>query len=86
MHSKLKVDFKEPMGPKGKTPWITFNGRKMGDSQLCIEYLAEHFTKDFSCHLSDEQKATGRSMRILAEEHLYWFVMYIIKLQQSTYF
>lgn len=61
------------MGPKGKTPWITFNGRKIGDSQLCMEILAEYFDKDLSSHLSEEERAVGRSMRIMVEEHLYWY-------------
>ena len=35
------------MGPKGKTPWMTFNGKDYSDSQLCLELLAVKFQKDF---------------------------------------
>ena len=68
-------DFKDPMGPKGKTPWITLNGKKMGDSQLCLELLAETFHKDFSGHLSAEEKAVARAFQIMAEDHLYWVML-----------
>lgn len=27
---------------KGKTPWITFNGENVADSQFCIEFLARY--------------------------------------------
>lgn len=68
-------DFKDPMGPKGKTPWITLNGKKMGDSQLCLELLAETFHKDISGHLSVEEKAVARAFQIMAEDHLYWVML-----------
>jgi len=60
------------MGPKGKLPWITLNGVDTGDSQLCIELLSRHFNKDLNSSLSEEQKATARALRIMAEDHLYW--------------
>ena len=46
--------------------------RKIGDSQLCLELLAVKFRKDFSSHLSSEQKSIARSFQIMAEDHLYW--------------
>ena len=60
------------MGPKGKTPWMTYNGKHYADSQLCLEFLASEFRKDFSCHLTAEERAVARSFQIMAEEHLYW--------------
>ncbi len=61
------------MGPKGKTPWITLNGQDFGDSQLCLELLAKRYQKDFSAHLTAEERAIARSLQIMAEEHLYWY-------------
>ena len=58
---------------KGKTPWITINGKDIADSQLCIEYLNQHFGIDMSSHLSDEERAVARSMRIMVEDHLFWW-------------
>lgn len=65
-------DFEEPMGPKGKSPWITLNGDEVSDSQLCMELLARKFHKDCSAHLSTEEQAIARAFQIMAEEHLYW--------------
>lgn len=68
-------DFKDPMGPNGKTPWMTLNGEDFSDSQLCLELLASTFGKDFSSHLTDAERAIGRAFQIMAEEHLYWVVV-----------
>lgn len=37
----LQTDFKDYYGPKGKSPWISYNGENIGDSQLIIEFLAK---------------------------------------------
>ena len=66
------MDCEQPMGPKGKFPWITLNGEDFTDSQLIIEHLNSVFEKNFSYHLTTEQKATARAFRIMAEEHLLW--------------
>ena len=58
---------------KGKTPWITINGEDIADSQHIIEYLSKHFNIDMCAHLSDEERAVARSMRIMLEDHLYWW-------------
>ena len=63
------------MGPKGKTPWITVNGKKVGDSQICLELLAEFFHKDFSSHLTAEEKSIARAFQIMMEDHLHWYYM-----------
>jgi hypothetical protein len=56
----------------GKTPWMTFNGKDYCDSELCLELLASKFQKDFSSHLTAEERAIARSFQIMTEEHLYW--------------
>lgn len=68
----FQSDFEVPVGPKGKSPWITLNNVDIADSQICIEMLASKFHKDFSSHLSEEEKAVSRAMLIMTEEHLYW--------------
>ena len=69
---KYVNDFESPMSPKGKTPWITINGQDLSDSQLALEYLAKKFEKDFSIHLSEEEKAIARAFRVMLEERVYW--------------
>jgi len=66
------VDFDEPMGSKGKMPWITLNGQEYTDSSLCIELLSRKYQKDLSSHLTEEEKAVARAFQIMAEEHLFW--------------
>ncbi|XP_071545471.1 failed axon connections homolog [Panulirus ornatus] len=77
-----KLDFTEPFGPKGKSPWITFNGEEIGDSQLVMEHLGRQYKKDFSSKLTEEQKAVARAFYILMDEHLCWsdmnYVSYIV--------
>jgi hypothetical protein len=51
---------------------MTFNGKDYCDSQLCLEMLASKFHKDFSSHLTAEERAIARSFQIMTEEHLYW--------------
>lgn len=67
-----EIDFDEPIGPKGKCPWITVNGEEIADSQLIIEKLGPMYGKDFSANITPEQRAVGLAMRIMVEEHLFW--------------
>jgi len=60
------------MSPKGKTPWITLNGEDISDSQLIIEALSKKFNKDFSSHLTAQERAVARALQIMMEEHFYW--------------
>ena len=69
---KYVNDFKSPMSPKRKSPWITINGQDVSDSQLALEYLAKKFEKDFSIHLSQEEKAIARAFRVMVEERVIW--------------
>ncbi len=69
---EYEVDHTTPSSSKGKSPWMTFNGEDMADSQFCIEFLSEKLDKDLNKNLSDEKKAIARSMRIMIEEHLYF--------------
>ncbi len=47
----FKNDFTFEKSPKGKIPWITYNGEHISDSHFCINYLIEKFGKDLSNHL-----------------------------------
>ncbi|XP_042863715.1 failed axon connections homolog [Penaeus japonicus] len=67
-----QVDYEEPMGPKGKSPWITLNGEDMADSQLIMERLGPKFQKDLSSHLTAQEKAVAHSMRVMLDEYFLW--------------
>ncbi len=63
-------------GPKKKAPWIEFEGRKLGDSTLIIDFLKERFGKDPDAHLCSEQQGTAVAIQRLIEENLYWSMVY----------
>lgn len=67
-----QMDYEEPFGPKGQSPWITLNGQEMGDSQLIIQMLGRHFGKDFTASLTKEQKGAARAFNMMVTEHLAW--------------
>ncbi|XP_012940027.2 failed axon connections homolog [Aplysia californica] len=78
-------DHSHRMSSKGKTPWMTFNGQPIADSQFCVEHLKTYFDLDLDKGLSKEQCAVARAMRELTEENLYWTMCYesFIKRPQS---
>ena len=72
---KYLTEFKHFVGPKEKTPWITLNGVDIADSQLALEHLAQYFKIDMSHYLNKDERAIARAMRILMEDHLYWWAV-----------
>jgi len=58
-------------GPKGKNPWIEFEGERIGDSELIIEILSQRYGIDLDAGLSEEQKAVGLAWRRTFEEHFH---------------
>ncbi len=71
------VDFKKPFSAKGKTPWMTFDGKAVADSQICIETLQKRFPETaLDTTLSDAEKAVAKSFQSLLEDHLYFCVLY----------
>jgi len=63
-------------GPKKKAPWIEYQGRKLGDSTLIIDFLKQEFDVDPDAHLSEEQRGTTVAIQRLIEENLYWAMVY----------
>ncbi|XP_066271303.1 failed axon connections homolog [Branchiostoma lanceolatum] len=60
------------MGPKGKVPWIEYNGEAMGDSGLIIEFLNREKGVDLDQILSDTDKAVSRAFTKMLEENTFW--------------
>ncbi|KAG7153743.1 failed axon connections homolog isoform X2 [Homarus americanus] len=65
-----KLDFEEPFGVKDKTPWVTFNGEELTDSQLVIERFTQHF--HLKNTLTKEQRAVAKAFTTMMDEHLIW--------------
>ena len=70
------VDHTQPAGPLGKCPWITFNGKDMGDSQLIIEFLSDKLGTNMDSKLTKEQRAISHSVRLMVESH--WYYCFIL--------
>ncbi len=56
-------------GPKGKTPWIVDGERRMGDSELIIEYLRRTYDVDPDRELDPAQRALALAWHRTFEEH-----------------
>ncbi len=65
-----------PKGPTGKVPYIEHEGRRVGDSQLIIEYLKSHFGDPLDGGLTPEQRAQGHCLRKMLEESTYWALVW----------
>jgi len=64
--------FSSQFSPKGKTPFMTYNGEVVSDSQFCIEYLNKKQNVDLNKSLSKEERAVAKAIQVMVEEHLYW--------------
>jgi glutathione S-transferase len=62
--------------PKGKMPYIEDEGKKIGDSNLIIEYLQEKYGDRTDAHLSPSDRGISLAMRRLIDENLYWCMVY----------
>lgn len=64
------------LGPKGKVPFVTLEGKPIGDSELVIQELAARTDQDLDRNLSMAERARGTVIRRLLEEHLYFIIVY----------
>eukprot|EP00611_Tribonema_gayanum_P010790 TRINITY_DN208_c0_g1_i4.p1 TRINITY_DN208_c0_g1~~TRINITY_DN208_c0_g1_i4.p1 ORF type:complete len:250 (-),score=81.14 TRINITY_DN208_c0_g1_i4:637-1386(-) len=64
------------MGPYGKLPFIELNGAQYADSSTIIDVINAHFNNDLNKGLSPEQKAAAHALHRLAEESIYFAMLY----------
>lgn len=62
--------------PKGKMPYIVDQGKKIGDSNLIVEYLTETYGDRTDSHLSPSDRGISLAMRRMIDENLYWCLVY----------
>jgi glutathione S-transferase len=60
------------VAPMGRVPYVTIDGKTMGDSSLIIDYLKSKDGKDLDAGLSQEQKALSRAVKEMVEGHFYF--------------
>ena len=63
-------------GPKGKLPFITDDGKIIADSELIKKHIETEYNVDFDEGLSLEQKSISHAFARMAEERLYWVLVY----------
>lgn len=64
-------------GPKGKIPFVSLNGEKIGDSSLIIEQLKKEFGDRLDKDLSPIKKAQALAIQRIFEDHLYFIGAYL---------
>ena len=73
MHDvKYKVDHTYPMNPvTQKSPWITFNGEDVADSQHIMEFLSEKLSLSpkYDLDANPKDKVVARGLRSILEDH-----------------
>ncbi|KAK7073891.1 hypothetical protein SK128_011751 [Halocaridina rubra] len=72
---KYEVDSNSPFGPKKKCPWITLNGEDVGDSEMVIQKLSQHFDVNLDSHLDEVTQAQLEAVRVMADEFVFWIVI-----------
>jgi glutathione S-transferase len=63
-------------GPKGKLPFIEFEGERIGDSALILEYLKEKIGLDLDDGLDASERALSHMIERVVEERLYWVIVH----------
>ena len=59
-------------GPKGKIPYITYNGEVVPDSDFCIEFLVKKLSKDLNVEHTNSDNGVARAFSKMCEESLFW--------------
>lgn len=68
-------EFSYKTGPKGKVPWIEYNGNIYSDSSFIMKHFNDEKGLDRNQGYSPEQNAIAHALQKMAEEHMYWLVI-----------
>lgn len=63
--------------PKGKIPFIDYQGKLIGDSTLIIEMFKEKEGIDLDRGLTASERAISLAFRRMLKENTYWGILYI---------
>lgn len=59
-------------GPLGKSPWIEHDGKRIGDSEAIIKYLAGHYGKPIEPEVADAAtRAAAHAFKVAFEEEFH---------------
>jgi len=70
-----ELETADAIGPKGKLPWLTYNGTHVADSHLCIQFLNKKLGINLDKGKSEENLAVARACRIVLEDHFLWGII-----------
>lgn len=73
---KIKLGSNPAKAPNGKFPVMNDNGKIIADSHFIYQHICETYNVDLDSGLSDAQKAISAAFTRLAEDHLYWVMIY----------
>ncbi|RWS24328.1 hypothetical protein B4U80_11646, partial [Leptotrombidium deliense] len=59
---------------KGQLPFIELNGKEIADSDIIINELSEHFSKNVDEGLTDEQRTVSHAFESMLNNHTTWVV------------
>ncbi|HEY9597581.1 MAG TPA: Tom37 metaxin N-terminal-like domain-containing protein, partial [Cyanophyceae cyanobacterium] len=65
------------IAPKGKIPFIEYQGNIIGDSTLIIEMFKEKEGIDLDANLTSVERAISLAFRRMLKENTYWGAVYI---------
>lgn len=63
--------------PKGKAPYIEYEGQLMSDSTLMIDFFRDKYGVDVDSGLSTRDRAISLAFRRMVKENMYWHVFRI---------
>jgi glutathione S-transferase len=66
-----------PLAPKGKIPFINYQGKLIGDSTLIIEMFKDKEGINLDQHLTSTERAISLAFRRMLKENTYWGIAYI---------
>ncbi len=62
--------------PKRKYPYISHEGRLIGDATLLLPHLRRRYDVDPDSHLGARERAVARATRRMLKEHFYWVIVH----------
>lgn len=74
---KIDTALNFSLAPKGKIPFIEYQGKYIGDSTLIIEMLKEKEEIDLDQDLTTTERAISLAFRRMLKENTYWGLVYI---------
>ncbi|MDH3231939.1 MAG: glutathione S-transferase family protein [Alphaproteobacteria bacterium] len=77
--------FDPSKGPKGKIPFVEFEGETIGDSEFIIQAISAGKGIDLDDGMGAEDRAVATAFTRMIEEHLYWAAIHARWLEPAPF-